>query len=221
MRTRVFPLLLVLSLFAAACGGDGAGSGTTTSTTEPTTPTAPTTTTPTTATTAPPASPMAIDWDDRAMTVELADGWTATHCEGSAPLLCVALDGEVVGVVERFIADPHTYSAYDHEADDDTNLRSIAANFVEAFVADRAAGCGEGYVLEPFEAQTFDWGGTDGLSYGFRGTSEHGTPSEYNLQYSTISHGRLIFLVAAAYDEGGCPGKDDRIGCDTATLEAF
>ena len=221
MRTRVFPLLLALGLFVAACGGDGADGGTTTSTTEPTTTSAPTTTAPTTTTTAPPASPMAIDWDDPAMTVELEDGWTVSHCEGSAPLLCVARDGELLGVVERFIADPHTYSAYDHEAADDTNLRAVAADFVAAFEADRAAGCGEGYVLEPIEPQTFEWGGTPGLAYGFRGISENGTPSEYNLQYSTISHGRLIFLVAAAYDEGGCPGKDDMISFDTATLEAF
>ena len=220
MRTRVIPVLVALSLFVAACGADGAAE--TTSTTEPTTTTLPETTTtapPTTTTTSPPATAV-IDWDDAAMSIELADGWTVTHCEGSAPLLCVALDGEVVGVVERFIADPHSYSVFDHAADDDTNLRAIAADFIEAFAADRAAGCGEDYELEPIGPETFDWAGTPGLAYGFRGATED-APSEYNLQYSTLSHGRLIFLVAAAYDEGGCPGKDDLISFDTATLESF
>ena len=221
MRTRFPFILLALSLVIAACGNDGAEAGSTT--TQPTTTTAPTTTTvapQTTTTTAPPMS-VQIDWDDPDMDVELPDGWAVSRCEGSAPLLCVAHDGEVVGVVERFIADPLTYSAYDSEADDAANLRAIAADFVEAFAADRAVGCGDGYVLEPIEPEPFEWGGTSGLAYGFRGTTADGTPSEYNLQYSTISHGRLIFLVSAAYDEGGCPGKDDLISFDTATLAAF
>jgi hypothetical protein len=226
MRTRVIPLLLALSVVVAACGSDGADAEAPTSTTEPTTTTAPTTTTTappdtTTTTTNPPASPTAIDWDDRAMTVELGVGWTVSHCEGSAPLLCVARDGEVVGVIERFIADPHTYTVYDSEVDDALNLRAIASDFVDAFVADREAGCGQGYVVEPLEPEPFGWGGHSGLPYGFRGTAADGTPSEYQLQYSTISHGRLIFLVAAAYDEGGCPGKDDLTSFDTAGLEAF
>jgi hypothetical protein len=225
MRTRVFPLLLVLSLFVAACGAEGADGEATTSTTEPTTTTAPATTTsttaPTTTTTAPPETPVVIDWDDRAMTVELGVGWTVSHCEGSAPLLCVARDGDVIGVIERFIADPHTYTVYDSEVDDALNLRAIATDFIDAFIADRAAGCGQDYVLEPLEPETFEWGGTPGLAYGFRGTAADGTPSEYQLQYSTISHGRLILLVASAYDEGGCPGKDDLTSFGTADLEAF
>ena len=28
-------------------------------------------------------------------------------------------------------------------------------------------------------------------------------------------------IVAAAYDEGGCPGRDDTSGFDSATLHAF
>lgn len=226
MRIRPTLVLLTLSLVVAACSSDGSDAESTT-TTAPTTTSAPTTTPEptttmppsTTTTTTPPA--MAIDWDDRATAVELPDGWTVSHCEGSAPLLCVARNGEVVGVVERFIADPHTYSGYDPKADDDANLRAIAADFVDAFAADRAAGCGDGYDLEALEPETFPWGGGSGLAYGFAGTTADGSPSEYNLQYSTISHGRLIFLVAAAYDEGGCPGKDDLISFDTATLEAF
>ena len=220
MHPRVISLVLVLGLLGAACGTEGATS-TTTTTTPATTTTSPTTTTEPTTTTTLPVTPAVIDWDDPNMGVELGEGWTVTHCEGSAPLLCVARDGEVVGVVERFIADPHTYSAYDHEADDDTNLRAIAADFIEVFATDRSAGCGDDYVVEPLEPEGFEWGGAPGLAYGFRGTAGDGTPSEYNLQYSTISEGRLIFLVAAAYDEGGCPGKDDLVSFDSATLEAF
>jgi len=216
MRTRLIPVLLVLTVLGAACA-DGGGEATT-----PTTvPTTTTTTIPDTTTTTSPSAAPVVDWDDRDMTVILPDGWTVEHCEGDAPLLCVAKDGEVVGVIERFIADPTTYDSYDPAGDDETNLRNIAVTFVDAFAMDRASGCGTDYVLEPLEPAVIDMGGDPGLVYGFRGTLGDGTASEYNLQYGTISYGRLIFLVAAGYDEGGCPGRDDTISFDSATLEEF
>ena len=215
MHNRLVPLLLVLSVVGAACADGSTGEGPTT--TVPDT----TTTTPATTTTTRPVESPVIDWDDRDMTVTLPDGWTLAHCEGDAPLLCVARDGEVVGVLERFIADPFTFDAYDPAADDETNLRNIAASFVEAFQMDRASGCGTDYVLDPVEPAVVDLGGNPGLVYGFRGSFADGSPSEYHLQYGTISHGRLLLLAAAGYDEGGCPGKDDTVSFDTATLEAL
>lgn len=220
---RFILALLALTILLAACGGGAVGDETTT-TTQPVTTTIPDTTTTvpeTTTTTTPPAGDAVIDWDDPAMTVTLADGWTVAHCEGEAPFLCVSKDGEVVGLVERFIADPNTYEVYDPAADDETNLRAIAAEFVQAFQTDRASGCGSGYVLEAFEPAVVSIGGNPGLVYGFTGTLADGTPSEHNLQFATLSHGRLIFLVAAGYDEGGCLGKDDTISFDSATLEAL
>jgi hypothetical protein len=216
MPSRLLLTSVVLALLAA-CGG-GETVDTTTPTTVPaTTTTAPGSTAPTTTVPA----PTVIDWDDRSTNVALPDGWTVTYCEGQAPFLCVAKDGDVVGVVEIFIADPLTYDAYDPAADDETNLRAIAAAFVDAFRDDRAAGCGSDYLLERIDPQLMDLGGVTGLVYGFRGTLGDGSPSELNLQYASLSHGRLVLLVAAAYDEGGCPGKDDMISFDSADLDEF
>jgi hypothetical protein len=223
MRTHLTAALLGLTLVVAACGGDEAEQ-TTTTTASPTTTSAPTTTTtttqPTTTTTVPTETGV-IDWDDPSRIVTLADGWTVARCEGQAPLLCVARDGEVVGVVEWFVADPYTYTMFDPELDDQTNLRAIAASFVAAFEQDRTSGCGADYVLEPFEPAAFDLGGAPGLAYGFRGTTGDGMPSELILQYATLAHERLVLLVAAAYDEGGCPGKDDLTSFDSASLDEF
>lgn len=209
--------LLALTILITACGGGAVGDETTT-TTQPVTTTVPETTT---TTTTPPAGDAVIDWDDPAMTFTLSDGWSVAHCEGEAPFLCVSKDGEVVGVIERFIADPYTYEVYDPAAADETNLRAIAAEFIQTFQTDRASGCGSEYVLEPIEPAVISLGGNPGLVYGFTGTLADGTPSEHNLQFATLSHGRLIFLVAAGYDEGGCLGKDDTISFDSATLDAF
>ena len=219
MRLRILPAVLALAVVVAACGGDTAGESTTTTQPPTTTTTVPdTTTTPPTTT---PTEPVVIDWLDRAMTVTLDGGWTVTHCEGDAPLLCVSRDGEIAGVLEWFIADPLSYDAYDPAADDETNLRAIATDFIGIFEQDRASGCGAEYGFEPIAPTAFDFGGNPGLAYGFQGVTAGGAPSEYNLQYSTLAHGRLIFLVAAAYDEGGCPGKDDTISFDSAVLQEF
>ncbi|HSJ27943.1 MAG TPA: hypothetical protein VLB67_07005 [Acidimicrobiia bacterium] len=218
MRTRSLPALLGLALLVAACGGSATEQttpSTTTTTTEPTT----TTTQPTTTTTQPTTG--TIDWDDPSQVVTLPDGWSVARCEGEAPLLCVSRDGAILGLVEWFIADPYTYTIFDPEAEDETNLRAIAAQFVATFEEDRASGCGTDYVVEQLEPTAIDLGGTPGLAYGFRGTMGDGTPSELHLQYATLSHERFVLLAAGAYDEGGCPGKDDLVSFDSAALADF
>jgi hypothetical protein len=210
MRSRLIPVLVALTILASACAG-GEGSPTTTTPT-PTSTIQPTTTTP------PPST--VFDWDDRAATATV-DGWTVGYCEGDAPFLCIEKDGAVVGLIEIFVRDPLTYTAYDPTTTDDTNLRALAADFVEAFEADRPSGCGAGYLVEAVEPQPFGYAGTDGLVHGFRGTFADGTPSELHLQYAALSHGRLIVLLASAYDEAGCPGKDDTASFDVDTLEEF
>jgi hypothetical protein len=220
MRKRTPLLLLTLAVLVVACGADTVDDTTTTQPTTTTTQPTTTTTGPTTTSTVPSVGGV-FDWVDRSASLDLGDGWTVAHCEGEAPLVCVSRDGDLVGVLELFIADPLTYTAFDPAADDETNLRAIGAHFVDAFQTDRASGCGADYVVEALEPRTIEMGGNPALAYGFRGTLGDGTASEYNLQYATLSHGRLIFLVGAAYDDGGCPGKDDMVSFDSATLEAF
>jgi hypothetical protein len=219
MRKRTPLLLLTLAVLVVACGADTVDETTTTQPT--TTTTQPTTTTEPTTTTTVPSAGGVFDWDDRSASLDFGDGWTVGHCEGEAPLVCVSRDGDLVGVLELFIADPLTYTAFDPAADDERNLRAIGADFVDAFQTDRASGCGADYVVEALEPRAIEMGGNPALAYGFRGALGDGSASEHNLQYATLSHGRLIFLVGAAYDEGGCPGKDDMVSFDSTTLAAF
>jgi hypothetical protein len=214
MQNRTVLLALSVALLVGACAGATSDATTTASTT--------TTTAPTTTTTVPPIEiPPEIDWDNPDNAVSVGVGWTVARCEGDAPLLCVARDGGLVGIVEWFISDPHAYGVYNPSASDEANLRAMAADFVDSFTVDRAAGCGIGYVVEAIEPEPIELRDGTGLVHGFRGTMSDGTPSEMHLQYRAFSQGRLILLAASAYDEGGCPGKDDLVSFDSAGLEAF
>ncbi len=178
------------------------------------------------ATAAEPTSPLpepigAVDWDDPSRAARFNGGWEVRACEGDAPLLCVSRDGAVVGVVEALAYPVASFDDLDVEADDAANLAALAAGFVEALGSDRAAGCGADYGFEPIDPEPVRLGEAQGLAYGFTGTRADGQPSELNLQYSAIVGDRIVSIVAAAYDEGGCPGRDDLSSFDSATLAAF
>ncbi len=189
----------------------------TTTTTQATT----TTTKATTTTTQPPETEASIDWSDPTVVVTFDDGWTIHKCEGDAPMLCVEKDGEAVGSVEAAAFPISSFPDLDPKADDATNLEGYAKGYFTAFAEDRAEGCGADYAFTPIDTAAFDLGGTSGVSFGFVGTMPDGSPSELNLQYATIVDADFVSIVAAAYDEDGCPGRDDLSGFTSADLEAF
>ena len=223
MRNRAALVTLILLVGACAASTSDTTTTTATTTTTPTTTTTTTTTTSTTTTTTvlPVEIPPAIDWENHNNPASVGVGWAVARCDGDAPLLCIARDGGIVGVVEWSIADPHTYDVYDTSANDEVNLRAMAAAFVEGFSVDRASECGTGYVVDPIEPEPIDLWGATGLVHGFRGTMSDGAPSELHLQYRVFSEGRLILLSASAYDVGGCPGRSGLVSFDSAGLEAF
>lgn len=167
------------------------------------------------------AADAVVDWDDPSRVAEFEGGWAVRACEGDAPLLCVDKDGAPVGVVEAAAFPVASFPDLEPAGDDDANLRALAAGFQEALRTDRAAGCGADYRFEPIEPEPFEFGGADGLAYGFSGTRADGKASELNLQYSTISGDQIVSVTAIAYDEGGCPGRDDLSSFDSATLAEF
>ncbi len=198
-RNLITPLLLTGALALAACSDTAA---------EPTSPA--------------PSKPVGtVDWADPTSVVRFDDGWSVRACEGDAPLLCVEKDGAVVGVVEAAAYELASFPDLDPTAGVDANLRAVAAGFVDTFRADRAAGCGADYRVEPVEPASFRLGGAEGLAFGFAGTRADGQPSEMSLQYATIANGRIVSIAAVAYDEGGCPGRDDLSSFDSATLAEF
>ena len=215
---------LSLSLMAVACGMQSDPVTTTLSVT--TSASVPTTSLPPTS--APPASttpttrvPVTIDWTDADTVTDLGDGWSVAACEGGATLLCVSRNGEEAGVVEALAYPLESFEGYDPAATPAETLPLIAGDFLESMEADRRAGCGQDYRFEEIPPEAFALGGLPGLSYGFAGALSDGSPSELNLQYSTVVEEYLVLVVAAAYDEGGCPGKDELLSFDSAELADF
>lgn len=196
-KRPVLPALFVVLLFAAACGDAPAAPD---PVPEPDLP--------------------QIDWSDPAVTAEFPGGWTAHACEGNAPLLCVEQDGEYVGTVELMSYPVSSFTDLDPIRSITENLLVLADGFIRALTADRAVGCGAEYVVTPIEPSTFDLG-DGGMAYGFEGVMGDGRSSELNLQYSTIVDDMIVSVVAAAYDDGGCPGRNDLSGFDSETLAEF
>lgn len=182
------------------------------------------TTSPTTTTSfePPPTSvPPMVDWHDSEAVASLADGWTVQACEGEALLLCVSRNGSPVGTVEALSYPVESFPDIDPDADTSSQLRTLADGFFEALGSDRADGCGPDYEFEAIPGRDFKLGWTPALAYGFTGTMPDGQPSELNLQYATIVGDQIVSIVATAYDEGGCPGRDDLSGFTSKDLAAF
>lgn len=180
-----------------------------------------TTSLPPAATTPTTAVPVTIDWTDPDTVTELGEGWSVAACEGGATLLCVSRDGKEAGVVEALAYPLESFDGYDPAATPADTLALIAEDFLASMKADRRAGCGGDYHFEAMPPRDFILGGLPGISYGFVGTLGDGSPSELNLQYSTVINENLVLVVAAAYDEGGCPGKDELLSFDSAGLAEF
>lgn len=214
---------LSLSLMMAGCGPESAPVTTTlTATSSPVAETSlPTTSPPPASTTPTTAVPVTIDWRDPDTVAELAGGWSVAACEGGAALLCVSRNGEEAGVVEALAYPLESFEGYEPAATPVDILALIADDFLESMKADRRAGCGEDYRFEKIRPEPFVLGGRPGISYGFTGTLGDGSPAELNLQYSTVVDENLVLMVAAAYDEGGCPGKDELLSFDSAGLADF
>lgn len=158
------------------------------------------------------------DWNDPSRIADLGDGWTIAACEGDAPLLCVASNGDVAGTIESIRFPVASFAIVDPARDDLANLQAVAADFTSSLQADRLVGCGADYGFSALPVVPFSFGGVEGLSYGFVGTNSDGSESETNLQYAMIQGDELVLIAAIAYDQGGCPGRDDLSGFDSATL---
>ena len=170
----------------------------------------------------PPDDPAPVArWDDPEAVVDLDGGWSVRACAGDAPLLCVDRGGHEAGSVEALAFPVDDFDSIDPDAPVDDQLRAFADGFVEALGSDRAQGCGEGYRFEPLERRPIVIAGLPGLAFGFEGALADGTPSELNLQYAAIHEDRILSIVAAAYDEGGCPGRDELSGFRSSDLAAF
>jgi hypothetical protein len=161
-----------------------------------------------------------IDWADPSVIVTLGDGWTVQACEGEAPLLCVSRNGSHIGLVE---ANEYPLDSFEgtNPKDPGGSLILIAEDFIDSMAADRAAGCGVGYRLDPHMTSPVTVGGQPGIRFGYTGVMADGSPSERIAQFGTIVGDEVLLLTAAAYDDGGCPGRDELATFSSADLAAF
>lgn len=145
-------------------------------------------------------APSTIDWWTTDEVHDLGGGWTASRCEGDAPLICLEQDGETIGAVEFMafpIADPPT--------DDPVAwLREKADDFAATLVADRAIGCGDDYVLEFRESGQIGGDGVTWITYSFTGTTAEGKVVEQGIAHLAVDGHVQTVLGANAYDPGGC-----------------
>jgi hypothetical protein len=162
-----------------------------------------------------------VDWSDPTKVATWEDGWSVRACEGDAPMLCVERGGNHVGVVEALGYPIVSHDSLDPAADSDTNLMALAESFFDDLRSDRLEGCGSDYGFEPIEAEPIVLANTPGLAYGFEGFMGSGAPSELIFQYATIVGDQVVLVVAAAYEENGCPGRDELSGFHSEELRAF
>lgn len=219
--TQSFGVRVVIVGTAAALMVVTACAGTTAPPSETTAP--PGTTEPTTAEPdpIPGSNTPVLYWGDPTRTTELDGGWSVSACPGEAPLLCVQSNGSNVGHLEAMAYPIESFPHLDPAADTDTNLMRLAQRFFEDLAGDRRSGCGSDYRFDPMGPDPIVLGNTPGIVFGFIGTMADDSPSEYNLQYATIVNQTIISIVVAAYDDGGCPGRDDLSGFRSAELMEF
>jgi hypothetical protein len=205
---RISAILLVLGLALGACGaddgdqqagggngGDGGDGG-------------PSATTPTTADEPDePAGVAKVDWLSPALTVDLGGGFTLRHCEGMAPIHCLAKDGEPAGLVELASYPLTSVDAISkaRARGDRAALEAHVEDFLTSFRGDRRQGCGPDYVVTPEPLRFVD--APDGLmaNYGFQGAPKAGAaPTERTLQWAGFRGSNLVLLSISAYDPTSC-----------------
>lgn len=201
--------LAMAALLASACSSSDAAAP---PTDPPTSPAPPST---------PPTEAIEIDWNDAEATTTLGNGWTVSHCEGDAPLLCVYDGDEWLGVLEAGSSPLDDDLAATLEAE---GLAATLAQHVEAYHAtfevDRENGCGPGYGYSALETVEATLAGNLALRYGFVGTRD-GVEVERNLSYVSIVDGQLKLITATANDPDSCVYSDEFHELTPAALREF
>jgi hypothetical protein len=157
--------------------------------------------------------------DVAAPAVDLGGGWSAKHCEGEAPIICVSRDGEAAGLVElaTFPVDSFDLPGFqDAVADGDVEeaLTILAADFVSVFEVDRTDACGTDYELEGTTPEPATVLGRAGMRYGYVGT-DGGRLVERQVNHGTIIGDEVVLVNASAYAPDGCVPPEGEFDPDT------
>jgi hypothetical protein len=154
--------------------------------------------------------------------VSLGDGWTIEPCESGPPLFCARHDGEegAQAVIELLSVPTSNYPAVKRALDAGSPaaeaLAAQATEYHDTFMADRPAGCGAGYRVDPIGPDEAAVAGQPGVMYGFDGHQD-GRHVERNVHFATIRNNTLHIVVATAIDDGTC--MDDGTLAEFTTAE--
>ena len=201
-HTPRFPKAAAAALFAsmvllAACGsGRDAGAPAASSTS--------------TSTSTPPGSAVTatVDWAARTVDLKGASGYEIRFCDGDAPILCVARDGELIGGIE-LVTFPGGAEALDDGAD------AWAADHYRTLTADRREGCDPAYELDPDEIEAVTFAGQQGYRYGFTGSID-GRPVERVIGIGAARGDDLHLLVLNALADDGCLAREGELDLTAA-----
>lgn len=146
---------------------------------------------------------VAIDWTARPALVTFPGGWELTPCEGDAPLLCLARDGERVGYLELSTYPASVEEFPTAELTPDA-LVARAADAISSHRADRAQGCPDGYAFTAPEPAVVDFGGADGARFEFTVADADGEIVEHVVGFLTVRDHAMAILVAQATTSEAC-----------------
>lgn len=151
--------------------------------------------------------PITGSWAPGTPAAELGDGVTVTHCEGDAPLLCVA-DGDThLGLLEHMTYDAPAELVDRTGAELDAVLRDFAAQQLVDTRADRVAGCGPDHEVGGTEPVTTEVGGQQGLRWDVT-TTRGDSIVEQVVLWATVRGDRLDLVVATAAMADGCMASE-------------
>lgn len=163
---------------------------------------------PTSSSTPDPIGPLAVDWTDPDLAVELDNGWILRDCDGDAPLLCVHDGDDLLGVLEAGSSplDDELAGILETEGVEAT-LRHHIAEHHGILSADRGRGCADGYRYEEHPTEPALLAGVPALRFGSSGYAGD-AEVERNVNYITIWGGQLRSISAVANDPGSCVHSD-------------
>lgn len=160
--------------------------------------------TPTTTTVVPTPGFASVDW--KARTVEFRKflmEYSVNFCEGAGPLICVSLDGDVLGVIELI-------SRTDGSEFTKMGAPEWSERFIASIRSDRKRGCDPGYDLSPDKTIGATVAGRPGFRYSFTGRIKDRIV-ERVVGYGTVIKGDLHILVMNALADNGCLNRESEL----------
>ncbi|MBD2598076.1 hypothetical protein H6G74_27680 [Nostoc spongiaeforme FACHB-130] len=162
--------------------------------------------------------------------IVVPSGWQVIPCQGNAPLLCVAAQGEVLGTVEISVAQvsknpnlqKHLADAgipldskldYKNSANHSkaiTALKAWAGDYYASLSKDRQKSNGNKLIFATHPLEEISISQLPGIRYGFTGIKAEGGLQEQYISYAAFD-GNSLYIISTAFDPGAVTGKFEKL----------